>query len=120
MRKCSVPGCGKTYRKGTIAFVLVPGSGLKSMTACPDCVSGGVLLIAPKVAEVADVGKAEKAERKSQREHLAPFVKLFEGRVRALKAAGHSRMVSDEAIAKYEAEMETLEGVVYALKEGRT
>jgi hypothetical protein len=44
-------GCGKEYRKGVLAFLLGP-EGLKGARVCQACASGGVLLVAPKLAPV--------------------------------------------------------------------
>ncbi len=49
MTRCK--GCGKEYRKGVLAFLLSP-EGLKGARVCQTCASGGVLLVAPKLAPV--------------------------------------------------------------------
>jgi hypothetical protein len=43
-------GCGAEYRKGSIAFLLSAGGGMKGARVCQACVTGGVLLVAAKVA----------------------------------------------------------------------
>jgi len=49
MTRCKA--CGSDYRKGVLAFLLSPG-GLKGARVCQSCASGGVLLVAPKLAPV--------------------------------------------------------------------
>lgn len=49
MTRCK--GCGKEYRKGVLAFLL-SSEGLKGARVCQACASGGVLLVAPKLAPV--------------------------------------------------------------------
>lgn len=49
MTRCK--GCGKEFRKGVLAFLLTP-KGLTGARVCQACASGGVLLVAPRVAPV--------------------------------------------------------------------
>lgn len=49
MKRCN--GCGKDHRIGVMVFLLIDGS-LKGARVCQSCASGGVLLVAPKLAPV--------------------------------------------------------------------
>lgn len=49
MNRCK--GCGREFRKGTIAFLLTD-KGLRGARICQDCASGGVLIVAPKLGPV--------------------------------------------------------------------
>ena len=62
MTRCK--GCGKEYRKGVLAFLL-SSEGLKGARVCQSCASGGVLLVAPKLAPVVkqSVARPEGLER---------------------------------------------------------
>lgn len=50
MTRCK--GCGKEFRKGTLAFLLT-AEGLKGARVCQACAGAGMLIVAPKLAPVA-------------------------------------------------------------------
>jgi hypothetical protein len=49
MTRCKA--CSREFRKGALAFLLTP-KGLTGARVCQSCASGGVLLVAPKLAPV--------------------------------------------------------------------
>lgn len=110
MTKCRA--CGKQARKTRIAHVLA-GRGLKGGRVCQECFDGGAHVVAPTLAPTVDVAKAE---RLAQREVLAPFIKLFEGQVKALRAMPCPNEAEESFI---NGKIEGLEGAIEALKGGR-
>ncbi len=108
MRKCK--GCGGEFRKGRLAFLFGDG-GVKGALICPKCEKRGVLLVPILVVPKVD---NERAERRSQREVLEPFVKNLRGKIRLLKDSNN--FGSDHGL---DSRLEAMEAILAMLEEGR-
>lgn len=120
-RKC--PACGKGARKWTLVFLLGAKHprgrmGYKGSFVCAACADGGVTVVSPSLAPVVEPGNAE---RKNQREVLAPFIRNLEARVKARKASRPSLLdaTKDDERIHNGGYTEALEDVVAMLREGR-
>ena len=111
--------CGGTFRTGRKALILTE-EGLEGAIVCQPCADGGVLLVPVKPTRHALelAGAHELAQRKTQRDHLAPFVANIEAKLRAHKAAWTlTAMPRDDEFQR--GRMETWEAMLAMLREGR-
>lgn len=105
--------CGKQVRTTKIAFVLAPG-GLKGGRVCQGCFAGGVTLVAPKLAPV----KSACAEPKSEREALAPYVRMLRSQLRMLQAAEAVGTVTRIPVPETQGRIEGMEAALSLLQRG--
>lgn len=109
--------CGKQVRATTLGFILKDGR-MSGARVCTECVRDGVLIVAPKLAPVVD---ASRAERRSEQEVLAPFIRLLKGQAKALSASLPIGLgpFDDEVEQFKKGKIEGLETAIAALKGGR-
>jgi ribosome-binding protein aMBF1 (putative translation factor) len=103
--------CGKPYRKGQLAIVLPAGTGHR---VCPDCAKGGMLVVASSIPTVV---QTEVAERRVEKEILAPFIRQLESLVKTTK---RTPAVNEDVRAHLDGKVEAYEAAVELLKRGRT
>jgi len=124
MSRCRA--CGKPARTTTLALVLTersPGTrqGFRGGRVCKACEREGVLVVAQRtvamVVEAANARDAAKAERKGQREVLAPFIKNLEARLRAMRAVKPPQGLAEDI--HLVGKLEAFEDMIAMLKEGR-
>lgn len=82
-------GCGREYRKGTIAFLLTR-EGLKGARVCQVCAAGGAVIVAPTLAPVVK----EKVVRSDGVERVLRTLRTYAAAARSgptSEGFGHAR-----------------------------
>jgi hypothetical protein len=106
MTRCKA--CGSEFRRGVMAFILTTKFGLVGARVCQSCASGGVLLVAPKLAPVVK----QKTVRSDGVERALRMLRTF---------ASVSRMSArdeqgDTVKASHHGRAEAFEGAIETIK----
>ena len=115
-RNC--PSCHKQARKWKIVLLLGNSGALKGSKVCSACASDGVTVVAPKLAPVVQTGLAE---RKNQKEVLAPFIQNLKAKIAARAMTEPSLLIHHEDLDRlhHVGYTQALVDVLAMLKEGR-
>lgn len=123
-RKC--PACNKVARKWACVLLLSDANrrrgrlSMKGSLVCAACADSGITVVAPKFAPATESGNAE---RKEQREVLAPFIKNLKAKLslrKVIAAKEYAADAEDDPVKLHaEGYTQALEDVLAMLKEGR-
>jgi hypothetical protein len=107
MTRCK--GCGKEFRKGTIACLLVPGEGFRGARICQECASDGVLLVAPKLAPVV----AQKVVRSDGVERVLRMLNTY---AKMSRSSANAEAENIAVSSHHRGRAEGFEGAIEAIK----